>query len=256
LAELVALFAIHPGRGVPPGNRSAAIGRSLAIAVLLDLVDQKRLEVQTVASGNLQLRAVGTGPIRDPLLAEVWQSLPSDGTALELAEGLKRLPILGSGLAERIDQRLLTRGWIKPSERKILGMLRRVRHETTDLSPIIAWRAALRPALESDGPQPSSVVSLIVLLQAANALSAHVPPADWPRVRRRVNARMKSASFEPWRNALSDRGTDDTSWILLLTAMSHDSSHDSTASSSDGTSGSDAGAGDGGGGDGGGGGSD
>jgi len=248
LAELVALFSIHPHRGGPPRNACTALGRSLAIAVLIDLVDQKRLEAQTTASGNLQLRAIGEGPIRDPLLAEVWQSLPSNGTALELVKGLNQLPILGSGLTERIRQRLLSKGWIQQSDHKVLGMLRRVRQTTTDLSPVTPWREALRRALESDDPQPSAVVSLLVLLQGTNALSAHVPPADWPRFRRRVNARMKSVSFKGWYNSLQDRATDDTTWILLLTAMSTDSGHGSGASSSDGASGSDGGGGDGGGG--------
>jgi hypothetical protein len=251
LAELVLLLAWRPGHGDASCSRSPRFNRSLAIAMLLDLSTQKRLEVNSITPGRLLLRALGQGPIDDPLLQKIWQRVAAEPAGLEVRSGLHSMPLLGPDLAENLRQRLLARGWMQRKDHKVLGVFRSRRTEPTAAAPVVAWRDTLRQAARSETPQTAQVTSLLILLHAAGALSALFSPSEWPLVRRLVEARLNAASFKEWLQPVASPGSDDASWILLLAATAGDPAPDGGPNSSDGTSGGD-GAGDGGG-DGGGG---
>ena len=206
LAELVLLLAWRPGHGDASCSRSPRFNRSLAIAMLLDLSTQKRLEVSSIAPGRLLLRALGQGPIDDPLLQKIWQRVAAEPAGLEVRSGLHSMPLLGPDLAENLRQRLLVRGWMQRKDHKVLGVFRSRRTEPTTAAPVVAWRDTLRQAARSETPQTAQVTSLLILLHAAGALSALFSQSEWPLVRRLVEARLNAASFKEWLQSVASPG--------------------------------------------------
>lgn len=190
IVEDLLLLMLDDETGTPAG--AGTLYYTLGGAVLVELALRGRVETEEGTGGlsGPKVRAVGDGPLDDPLLQAAYD---------KVAERPRRVQTLlveiGSGLWEPLIDRLIERGLIGREKKRVLGVFRMNTLPAKDTAHEEALRRTIRTVLEDDAEPDPRTAAVIALLSSSGTLPMLRPPLPWSG---KVHKRAKELEQGSW----------------------------------------------------------
>ncbi|PRY41453.1 GOLPH3/VPS74 family protein [Umezawaea tangerina] len=166
IAEDLALLLMDDESGTPAAagtlhyTTGGAVLVELALAGLVEVRDKKVLPV-------------GTAP-EDPLLRLGYEKVADKPRSVDAT-----LLRIGSGLWQRVVDRLVDKGFVRREEKRVLGLFRTTRLPAEDVRHEEEVRQRIRAVLVDGEDADPRTAALVALLSASGALPLLRPPLAW-----------------------------------------------------------------------------
>lgn len=188
LHEAVLLLALHDEKGTVQASMFAY---AAAGALLAELLERGALRVRT-RRGRRLLEVADPAPAGDPLLDECLARVAAAKRAAALSNWVERFAGIRS-LKDRVAEGLCQRGVLRRVEGRVLWVFRRETYPTSDPGPERRLVAALRLAVEADGPVGEDTAVVLALADAAAMLPRVLDRSLLRARRKRLGALVKQA---------------------------------------------------------------
>ncbi|MDH6280887.1 GOLPH3/VPS74 family protein [Prescottella agglutinans] len=208
---LLLLLDDESGGPVVDGTR---LPRVLAGAVLIELALDGYVtpaqDGEDVKKGRLAVRQEATPG--DPILARAVEVIRESRRPMKPETAIEKLD---TEMREAVFERVIDRGWVRESRRKILGIFPSKTWPAVDESHERGVRRDLEQVLvEGLDPNPRTA-ALISLLSAVDAVAKVFPDAD----RKEVRKRAKDIAEEEWAGAAVRKAVDAINTALMVAVM-------------------------------------
>ncbi|GAB2666001.1 GPP34 family phosphoprotein [Prescottella soli] len=208
---LLLLLDDESGGPVVDGTR---LPRVLAGAVLLELALDGYVtpaeDGEDVKKGRLAVRREATPG--DPILAGAVEVIRESRRPMKPETAIEKLD---TEMREAVFERVVDRGWVRESRRKILGIFPSKTWPAVDESHERGVRRDLEQVLvEGLDPNPRTA-ALISLLSAVDAVAKVFPDAD----RKAIRKRAKDIAEEEWAGAAVRKAVDAINTAVFVAVM-------------------------------------